>query len=136
MKTGQWKVAWAARNPNAPPPTWKVGIKESKLSLYREKGHETKLARVLLIPEAVANPAKIIKGWDRPDRDGCYVYVAKPTKNYQSQTIEIPPFPGQFFLVFVLPDGTIDDWTWRPENPSDPSMPDEIKGEVLWPKQT
>jgi|GEM_PF-4713508 hypothetical protein len=138
MGSAQWKVSWDAMSQDGPPATWRVGIKESKLAFYRNRGHVTKLARVLLIPDVVASPLVIVKGWDRPEKNGCFVYVGKPNKDLRGgdASIEAGPPPGQFFLVFTLPDGTIDEWNWRPASQSDPLMPDGINGEILWPKQT
>jgi hypothetical protein len=39
-----------------------------------------------------------------------------------------------FFVVFVLPDGTIDDWAWRPACKDNEELPEGITGEVIWPK--
>lgn len=46
--------------------------------------------------------------------------------------IEIPAPPSMFFLVFVLPDGTIDFWNWRPVSQVDSEAPEGVEGELLW----
>jgi hypothetical protein len=40
------------------------------------------------------------------------------------------------FLVFVLPDGTIDHWTWREQSKEDPGLPEGFaEGTVSWRRQ-
>jgi len=36
------------------------------------------------------------------------------------------------FLVFVLPDGTIDDWNWRKVDANHPDLPEGVNGRLVW----
>jgi hypothetical protein len=130
---GRWLLSFSVRSPSSPGDGfWTVGIQESKFRLMQQNGHSVKLARILLVKYTLENPRFIIEGWCRPDKDDCLVYAGKPTVDYRSASIECPPPPNMLFLVFVLPDGTIDDWTWRPVNDQDPEMPEGLNGKVLW----
>jgi hypothetical protein len=91
------------------------------------------MARLLLVAEVLLTPDAIVSGWGRPDRDDCFVYVGRPSRDYRRISIETTPPPNQLFLVFVLPDGTIDDWNWRIADAADPSKPEGMKGHVIWP---
>lgn len=69
MKRGQWKVSWEAMSPEDPEKTWRIGVSEPKLALLREKGHEFRLARLLLVDQVVREPLLLIRGWDRPTKE-------------------------------------------------------------------
>jgi hypothetical protein len=131
---GRWKFSCEARDPKQPTTsTWEVGILERKYLLIRDKGHEVRLARMLLAAEVVQDPISIYAGWSRPGRESCIVYVGKPTRDYQSITIQRPAPPGMLFLVFVMEDGSIDDWTWREATAGDPDVPNGVAGTLIWP---
>jgi hypothetical protein len=131
-----WAHSFDAQSPHDPNMTLRVGVAKRKLKAMQAAGHMAKLARYLLVQGAMTKPTMIVKGWSRLDRDGCFVYVAKPSIDYRGNDIEVPPPPGMHFLVFVLPDGKIDDWAWRPASKETEGMPDGVTGEVIWPKQT
>jgi len=109
--------------------TWKVGIAESKIRLLRENGDKRRLVRIRLVKEVCEKPGDIVHGWKRQDKDDCYLYYGSPKSDYRSATIETPAPEGMVFLVFVLPDGTIDDWNWRPASEDDPRIPEGIRSE-------
>jgi hypothetical protein len=104
------------------------------LELLQEKGHIVKQARILLIDEVLRETWAIFQGWSRPGTDDCLVYVGNPGQDYRGPRIETPSPPGMVFLVFVLPDGTIDDWNWRKVTASDPDMPEGVIGRKIWPQ--
>ncbi len=104
------------------------------MKVLHKKGHEAKLARAVLAGEVVVDPLIIGKGWCRYDREDCLVYAGKPSRDLYGPLIEVPPPPNCFLLVFVLPDGTIDDWAWRPASEQNPDIPSDITGDILWQK--
>jgi hypothetical protein len=131
----RWKIEFDARNPSNPDQEiWKVGIASGLLEVLQKHGHAVKHARILLVRDVLDDTREIYEGWSRPDTGDCFVYVGNPARDYRSPTIEVPPPPGMVFLVFVLPDGTIDEWNWRPMKHDDPTMPEGIYGRRLWPQ--
>ena len=84
-----------------------------------------------MVKEVLDDPLCLIRGWDRPEKDECFVYVGRPNHDFQSLTIEKPPPPGKLFLIFVLPDGTIEHWNWRTES-DDKGVPEGLRGEIAW----
>lgn len=131
---GRWKIHFDTVDPRKVGETWSVGIRESDLDRLRRTNHECYLARIRCVDEVLNAPELVIEGWDRPDRDDCYVYVGRPSRDYRSLSIDVPAPRGQVFLVFVLPDGTIDSWGWRPVDALDPARPEDMKGKQAWPK--
>jgi hypothetical protein len=130
----KWIHSFPAKSPyNQPDVEWRVGIHANKFERLRKSGHEAKLARLALVGEVVGEPLFILDGWGRPEKDDCFVYVGKPAVDYRRVSIQTPAPPGQLFLVFVLPDGTIDDWNWRPTDLNDPSRPEGMRGKTIWP---
>jgi len=131
----RWRIEFDARHPNSPDQeTWKVGIAQSKLEILQKFGHAVNQARILLVRDVLSDTRKIVQGWSRPDTDDCFVYVGGPGYDCRGSTIQVPPPPGMVFLVFVLPDGTIDDWNWRPVKREDATMPEGINGSKIWPQ--
>ncbi len=128
----RWKFVIEAQSPDDPHATWRTGFTVRTIELLISKGHTEKLARARLAEEVLQSPDSIIKGWGR-DRDDCLIYVGAPLQDYRSSSVETPPPKGMLFLVFVLSDGTIDDWSWRPAEAGEPGMPEGMKGTVLWP---
>ena len=131
----RWRIEFDARCPSSPDrETWTVGIAQSKLEILQKFGHAVKQARILLVRDVLSDTREIFQGWSRPDTDDCLVYVGSPGHDYRGPTIEVPPPKGMVFLVFVLPDGTIDDWNWRPVTTEDATMPEGIDGRKIWPQ--
>ncbi len=131
---GRWKPAFDAMHPDGPSVApWRVGVPESRLRTLTDHGHVTKLYRLALVEQVVSDPTGIIQGWDRPEMDGCYVYVGRPQVDRRGPGIETSAPSGMLFLVFVLPDGTIDEWNWRPAMANEPDWPIDVKGRRVWP---
>ena len=131
----RWKIEFDARLPSDPDrQTWKVGIAAGLLQALQKHGHAVKQARILLVRDVLDDTREIFRGWSRPDTDECFVYAGQPDRDYRSPTIQVPPPKGMIFLVFVLPDGTIDDWNWRPLRTDDPTTPEGIEGSKIWPQ--
>jgi len=129
----RWKVEIPAIDPkDTDGPRWTVGIHEKLLKSMTENGHVQKIARLRCVKQVLEDTRLIAQGWSRPDKEGCFVYCGLPDTDYKSLTIEVPPPPGMLFLVFVLPDGTIDDWAWRKADANDGTRPEDIKGEIVW----
>lgn len=135
MTSTRWMFSCEAIDPVKHGETWVIGAEEWKLRLLAKKGHEHKLARLGLVKLIALDPVQIVGGWNRPDKESCLVYAGSPKVDYLGARIEVPSPPGCFFLAFVLPDGTIDDWAWRPQSELDDIGPDGIKGKILWPNQ-
>jgi hypothetical protein len=130
----RWRIEFDARSPRNPDgETWKVGIAPGKVENLLKSGDQRKLFRLQLIETVLADSCALFEGWSRPDMDGCYVYAGRPGRDYPRQGIDNPAPVGMVFLVFVLPDGTIDDWSWRPIDPEDPTIPKGITGKKIWP---
>ncbi|HVX15307.1 MAG TPA: hypothetical protein VHC22_29225 [Pirellulales bacterium] len=134
MKT-RWIVTFKAIDPRNPTKTWEVGLFERRLKMMVQQGHDAKLAQLKLVEEILekGGTERLYGGWSRAETDDCFVYVGRPNHNWTSLTIETPAPKGCLFLVFVLPDGTIADWTWRQCSEDDPSCPSGVTGELLWP---
>jgi hypothetical protein len=128
----RWFVTFDAVNPKNPATRWKTGIHEDVYRKLQIHGDDRRIARLLLVEEILCGGVKLLyRGWSRPDKEESFVYAGLPTRDYKSLTIETPAPKGMFFLVFVLPDGTIDEWTWRKAE-ADGSRPSGIKGELIW----
>jgi hypothetical protein len=130
----KWMYSYLAQSPDGPQRTWPVGLPERDLKLLISKGHTEKLSRARLIEEVFQDPSmlvSIIKGWGR-NKAECFIYVTLPSNDYRSDSIQTPAQPGRMFLIFVLPDGTIDDWSWRGRG--DGERPDGVLGEIIWPQ--
>lgn len=136
LQTGsmsRWLAQFEAQHPTDRTKTWTVGVAERKIKLLRANGHEVKLARAMLLGKVLSEPLVIGKGWCRFEKEDCLIYAGKTGIDYRSRTIEVPPPPGCFFLAFILPDGTIDDWAWRPASETNSDVPSDITGDILWP---
>lgn len=132
----RWVITFNAIDPKNPGKSWRIGIPEGAYRVRQRKGHEAPLARILLIGEVIEGGTdQIYGGWSRPGKDeGCYVYVGYPSCDCPSPQIQLPPVPNHCFCVFVLPDGSIDDWTWRRViTEGDDSRPQGVSGELIWP---
>lgn len=128
----RWLISFEAIDPNDLHGRWKVGISEKHYTKLRHSGHEKALARTLLVGEVLSEGTKrIYRGWSRPDKEDSYVYVGAPKRDRKSLSIETPAPPGMVFLVFVLPDGTVDEWTWRRIAAGD-YEPEGVSGELIW----
>lgn len=127
----RWFETYEAPSPDDRLSTWSVGIRRSHIEAMVKYSHVVKLARASLIKPLLEDPEMVVRGWDRADRDDCFAYVGSPAEDRRSATITTPP-PKKYFVVFILPDGTIDDWGWRDADPLDASRPDGLRGEVTW----
>ena len=132
----RWRIEFETRKPSNPDQeTWTVGIAPSLLEVLQKSGHTVKQARILLIKRRFSKTfGRFIKVRSRPAMDGCFVYVGSPAHDYRGPTITSPAPPRMVFLVFVLPDGTIDDWNWRRTRDDDPTIPAGIDGRRIWPQ--
>ena len=130
----RWKYKLETKLPENPnKDVWNVGVHEQKINLLLKNGHMVRLCRLDIVKEVLSDPLAIYGGWSRPDKEDCFVYVGKPAHDRRGESIELPPPPGMLFVVFILPDGTIDYWNWRPQSESDPNVPQGVKGEKIWP---
>lgn len=137
--TTRWFYSCQAIDPNDPPDSfWEVGVSERLFRRLQNQGDARRLARLVLVEEVlVGGTDEIYAGWSRPGKEeDCFVYVGRPKSDYKSASIVTPPPKGMVFLVFVLRDGTIDEWTWRSlsEVEGESNRPDGVKGKVIWPK--
>jgi hypothetical protein len=134
----RWFLPFQAIDPNNLTTVWEVGIPEWLYRIYQNKGNEKAIARILLVKEVLdRGTVKLYRGWSREGKDDCLVYEGYPERDYKSLTISTPAPPNMAFLVFILPDGTIDEWTWRPlvaiENETE-QIVGGINGELIWSK--
>jgi len=129
----RWLLQFRAIDPRNVSGTWDVGVSERHYRYLQNHGHEKQIARLVLLQEVLEGGAVCIyKGWCRPEKEDCFVYEGRPTRDFKSLTIETPAPKAMAFLVFVLPDGEIDEWTWRPLNEDAGNRPDGISGELIW----
>jgi hypothetical protein len=129
----RWLLSFQAIDPKNLDGHWKVGIPERHYRYLQNHGHEKQIARLLLVRDVLEGGAvNLYKGWSRPDKEDCFAYEGHPTRDFKSLTIETPAKAGMVFLVFVLPDGEIDEWTWRLLAEEGGNRPDGISGELIW----
>ncbi len=129
----RWFIAFSARKPDDPEGSkWEIGIQERRFRRLQEQGHTVPLGRILLVRDTLENTVSIIGGWSRPDKDDCFAYVGRPSRDFRGATIETPAPPGMLFVVFVLPDGEIEHWTWRRQSEGDPDVPEGMGEKVIW----
>jgi hypothetical protein len=128
----RWLIPFETISPRNPSEKWGVGVQESHYKRLCRQGHETPRARLLLVQMVLADPLSIFEGWSRPDKEDCYVYVGNPQTDYRSLTIQTSAPPNSLFLVFILADGTIDLWNWRACAPGSDSIPEDVKGKLIW----
>ncbi len=131
----RWLLTFEALDPNNLATFWEVGIPEWLYRLHQHKGNEKAIARIVLIDEVLGpRTVRLYRGWARSGKEDCFVYEGRPECDHKSLTIETPPPKEMVFLVFVLPDGTIDEWTWRPLKQGGGNQVDGIKGDLIWSK--
>ena len=129
----RWLLSFEAISPLNPDVQWTVGVSDWHYRNLRNHGHEKQIARLMLLREVLeGGTVKIYKGWCRPEKDDCFVYEGHPARDYKSLTINTPSPGGMVFIVFVLPNGEVDDWTWRFVAEDGGSRPDGINGELIW----
>jgi hypothetical protein len=125
-----WEISFKAIDPRFALGRWNTGVSGRLLRLLRQQGHDARLARLVLVREVLCeSPLEIRRGWSRYAMEDCFVYVGMPNRDFRRLTIETPPPPGSVFLVFVLEDGTIDEWNWRALIDG---YPEGVDGAVLW----
>jgi hypothetical protein len=129
----RWLLTFRAMDPTNVDNQWEVGVSEGLYRYLQNNGHEKAIARLLLVRDVLeGGTTSIYRGWSWPDKDECFVYEGRPSRDYKSLTIDTPAPKRMVFLVFVLPDGAIDDWTWRPVAEEGENRPDGIAGELVW----
>lgn len=131
----RWLLTFQAIDPKNHEGKWAVGITENRYKELQIHGHEKQIARLLLVEEVLTGgTALLYEGWSRPDKDDCFVYEGHPSQDYKNLRIVTPAPPNMVFLVFILPDGTIDDWTWRRLDENGSGRPQGIQGKLIWPQ--
>jgi len=137
FEMARWLLTFHAIDPAALDKRWETGVPEWLYRHFRNQGHEKAIARLLLVREVLeGGTIDLYGGWSRPDKEDCFVYVGCPNRDFKSLTIETPA-PKKMgkkmgFLVFVLPDGTIDEWTWRLLDEEGGNRPIGVTGELIW----
>ena len=134
----RWQFTVEAIDPTNTSQRWEVGIPQQLYKGRQIHGHACSLARIILVHEVLSGgTTEIFRGWSRPNKDGCYVYVGFPARDYRSVAdhesgwIDTPAPPDMAFLIFVTEDGTIEEWTWRPID-KESGRPQDIEGELIW----
>jgi hypothetical protein len=133
---GRWLLSFVGIDPRNPQNEQReMGVKEEHYRYLQHHGDEKAIARLWLVGQVLqGGTACIYKGWGR-GKDDCHIYVGYPGEDRKSLTITTPPPPNMAFLVFVLPDGTIENWTWRPLI-SGGITPEGMEGEIVWEQST
>src|SRR6185312_4934673 len=114
----RWIVEFQAIDPRKSPIDssrfWPVGIPEWLYRHHQHHGNEKALGRLFLVGELLQEKTEEIReGWCRPGKEDCFAYCGQLARDFKSPQIETPAPPGMTFVVFVLRDGSIDEWTWR-----------------------
>ena len=131
----RWLLSFEAIDPKTLSGRWTVGIPERLYRLYQKQGHEKAIARIVLVDEVLGSgTVRIYKGWSRPGKEESFVYEGYPLHDHKSLSISTPAPPNMAFLVFIFPDGTIDEWAWRPLSQDGENQVDGIRGELIWSK--
>lgn len=131
----RWLLTFQAIDPKDCNSTWEIGIPEWLYRMHQNKGNEQKLARIAVMDEVLqGGTLRLYKGWARLGKEECYVYEGRPERDFRSLTISVPAPPNMAFLVFVLPDGTIDAWGWRSIKQDGGNQVDGIAGDLIWSK--
>jgi hypothetical protein len=133
----RWLLTFDARSPEDPEKkTWQVGVSEWLYQKHRSHGHDKYIARLILVEQVLQGGAiHLFEGWSREGKDeDCFVYVGNPGRDFKNLQIETPAPKNMLFLVFVLADGTIDDWNWRPRSQKrgKEHLPADIDGRLIW----
>ena len=129
----RWLLTFHAIDPAALDKRWKTGVPERLYRHIQNHGHEKAIARLRLVQEVLeGGTLSLFRGWSRPEKEDCFVYVGLPSRDFKSLTIDTPAPKQMGFLVFVLPDGTIDEWTWRPLDEEGGNQPIGVTGELIW----
>ena len=129
----RWFIEFEAIDPANVDRRWKTGIHEWLYRRLQHSGHEKALARLLLVNDVLSGgTTHIYRGWSRRGKDECFVYAGHPGRDFKSLSIETPAPKGMVFLVFILGDGTIDEWTWRPLAEDEEDRPQGVTGELIW----
>ena len=131
----RWFLPFTSIDPKNLEDTWEIGILQNHYNAIRIHGHEKQIARIVCVDEVLADPASLFRGWNRPDKDNCFVYAGFPENDFKSLTISTSRPRNMIFLVFVLEDGTINDWNWREIDADAPMQPMGINGELIWTKK-
>ncbi len=133
----RWFLPFSAIDPRNFSCCWPVGISKKLYKIHQNKGNEKQIARIVLVDEILRpeNTIRIYKGWARFGKEDSFVYQGQPSRDYKSLAIETPPPPKMVFLVFILPDGTIDEWTWRSLRPDKENQVNGLAEEnLIWSK--
>ncbi len=128
----RWRYSFQAINPRDQSEQWEVGVPEWLFRKLQQSGDGKNIMRLALVHDVLSGGTiRIHKGWSRPGKDDCFVYEGRPERDYKNAAIETPPPPNMVFLVFVLPCGSIDEWTWRPLTEDDDQLPEGMSGTIL-----
>ena len=106
--TTRWLLTYHAIDPNNLGGSWEVGVPENLYRKLQNNGHEKAMGRLFVVGDVLqGGTLQLRKGWSRPGKEDCFVYLGLPTRDFKSLTIRTPAPKGMVFLVFVGSDGTI-----------------------------
>lgn len=93
----------------------------------RSRGQTMEAA--FIVPEILQNPKAIFEGVRREEDErgsnspGWRCYSGIPSKGYVKSGKEVPPWPGEVFLVFVNAENVAYLWYWSECSKDDPNVP-------------
>jgi hypothetical protein len=93
--------------------------------------------RIQCVADVLRDPIHVVEGWNREGYESARCYIGRP-QDHPSEGITLPPKPGMCFLVFVLPNGKIEEWGWEKLDPADDGSCRRQFGEDwkrLWPPE-
>lgn len=96
---------------------WKVLLPDKKLAWAAREGKGTALELAYTVRWALCNMCYLFRGVRDDeleiDDDGWLCYVATPPHAYNRRTgAQVPPWPGEVFLVYVTDERVIYHWAW------------------------
>lgn len=93
----------------------------------RSMGHAKECAYI--VPMILQKPTAIFEGLRRDEDEdrwdyGWRCYSGLPSQTFAADGAELPPYPGQVYLVFINDERVAYNWRWEKADPDDPRLPD------------
>ena len=103
-------------------------LSHAKLQAISRRSRGQILECAELVPMALQEPSAIFRGLRREHDEphqGCgrLCYCGVPSKAYSKDGQQLPPWPGEVFLVFVSEDDVVYNWYGTKCDPDDANLP-------------
>ena len=110
--------------------TWEVCVPHGVVQHCQKHRHVSKLFGLAAVDFVLRDPKTIFKGWNRDRTEECWVYVGWPPRKRRDADVDLPSDKTQLFMVYVFPDGSVQDWEWRKRSEEDLWKPEGVDGEI------